>query len=496
MAFVIIDNEFLQAPDYEHFVYDGSFFQIDDLRYEPYTLRPQDIEVYKGGEKLVPVKDYLLDSSQSKVTLLSGVANIGDEITIEIFKFADYKIDVKGWDGSSFTELSVVINSGNYQIINQQVMRVITFTNHDIIKIKTSNVGFRFNTGYDVQVYDIIQYDILSTAINTSGIFNLPRTVGTTSGVFVALNRQLLSPNVDYVVLDNKRQIKVLLPDILGGSDYIQIITFDDNTVNPSYGFKLFKDMINRYSYKRLDDSTTTKLIQDLTYLDTSIVVENGDLLPIPNRSLNLPGVIEINGERIEYLIKEGNVLRQLRRGTLGTGVKKIYPVETPVFDLGPNQTIPYKDVEEKKTFYGDGSTQLFAVDFKPTATYGTIPDNSTIASSWFRSTIPWNYGQCDDIEVFVGGRRLRKNPIKIYDQTLAQDSYNGAGDKDIEAEFSVDGINNFVRITTAPEPGELVVVVQRTGRIWQNSSETSSLVFSPTNIARFLRAKQVNLPK
>jgi len=605
MAFVIIDNKFLQAPDYEHYIYDGNYLQINDLRYLPRSLKPQDIDVYRAGNKLTPIKDYTLNSELGTVTLVEDVAQIGDEITIEIYKFADFRIDVKGWDGSSFTQLSVIL-SPSYLVTTQQMMRVITFTNHDIVKIKTSNVGFRFNTGYDVLRYDIVQFDILSTSINTSGIFNLPRTVGNTSGVFVALNRRLLAPNVDYVVLDNKNQIKVLLPDILSGSDYIQIITFNDKTVQPSYGFKIFKDMMNRYSYKRLDDSTTTKLLQDLTYLDTRIVVENANVLPTPNRSLNLPGVIEIDGERIEYLVKEGNVLRQLRRGTLGTGIKTFYSVDTLVKDFGVEQTIPYSDKEMKKTYYGDKSTQMFELDFVPINngvvnyfkefgyvykssynelyTYSTndvvvfegsyfVAQNTTIGNTpvvgdnwvfwsdivdsvypytisssyegiyssdrkyysgdyvkykgsfyeckkdgtgkipgkdieywilynlgvdvnWYRSTIPDNYGQCDEIEVFVAGRRLRKNPITVYDQSLGQDSYNGAGDKIIEAEFSVDGINNRVRLTEIPQSGQLVVIVRKNGRIWQNADETNSLVFSPTSIARFLRAKQVNLPR
>lgn len=608
-AFVIIDNQFLQAPDYEHFVYDGNYLQINDLRYTPRMLRPQDLDVYIGGNKLTPISDYQFDSALGTITLTPGVAQNGDEVTVEITKFADFRIDTKGWDGSSFAELSLVI-SPSYLLTTQQTIRVITFTNHDILKIKTSNVGFKFNTGYDVLRYDMTQYDILSTSINTSGIFNLPRTVSNTSGVFVGLNRKLLAPNVDYVVLDNKKQIKVLLPDILTGSDYIQIITFNDKTVQPSYGFKIFKDMINRFSYKRLDDSTTTRLLQDLTYLDTRILVADGDKLPDPNRSLNLPGVIEIEGERIEYLVKEGNVLRQLRRGTLGTGVRTIYDVDTLVADLGPEQTIPYSDQEYKKTYLGDETTTIFEVDFVPTnsgivkffknlggytfkgrfdstltyvtgdvieyqdsyyiasastslgtpgtqlgnnwsffseivdftygsrvsSTYygqylstqtyfpgdfvkykgsfyealkkstGKLPDNINernwslynkgVDVDWYRETIPDNYGQCDDIEVFVAGRRLRKNPIEVYDQALGQDSYNGVGNKTIEAEFSVDGINRSVRLTVAPKSTQQVVIIRKTGRIWQNPTENNSLVFSPTNIARFLRAKQVILPR
>lgn len=640
-AFVVIDGTFLEAPDYEFYTFDGTNreFFISDLRYPSYVLTPQDIEVYRNGIKLTPFSNYTLDSQASSVTISNNIGEAGDSITIEILKFADYKIDTKNWDGSSIQDMTLVLNKKRYQLTSQKMIRVTTFTNHDIIKIKTANIGFRFNTGYDVQVFDITKFDILSTAINTSGIFNLPRTVSDKSGVFVALNKRLLTPNIDYIVLDNKSQIKVLLPDILSGSDYIQIITFDDKTVRLSYGFKIFKDMLNRVSYKRLDSSTTTKLSRELTYLDTSILVENASHLPTPNRSLNLPGVIEINGERIEYLVKDGNTLSQLRRGTLGTSARGIftetgpngipneinpYPAGTYVIDLGPEQTLPYYDQEIKKTFIGDGTTHIFEIDIVPensgvvnyfkslnytykstynsTVTYsinnvveyqgsyfiakttlkGVIPVdgddwtfysdivdslydttissvykneysstvtyssgdfvkykgtfyeavsdsvnktpgtnerywvvyNQGVDTDWFRKTIPDNYGQCNTIEVFVGGRRLSKTHYTVFAQSLdktsddyadnAQDSYNPNGDITVEAEFAVDGLNHgtseapvgWVRLTEPPKSTELVVVVYKIGRIWQKIDENNSLVFSGTDIANFLRAKQVILPK
>ena len=58
-------------------------------------------------------------------------------------------------------------------------------------------------------------------------------------------------------------------------------------------------------------------------------------MLSNPNRNLNLPGIIEINGERIEYYQKNGNVLSQLRRGTLGTGVPTVHLTNNYVIDLG-----------------------------------------------------------------------------------------------------------------------------------------------------------------
>jgi hypothetical protein len=481
MVFVVVDNEFLQAPDFEYFTYNGVPLTISDVRYTPNTLRPQDIDVYKNGVKLTPIADYVLNSVQNTVTLTTGVAANGDSITIEIVKNSDFRV----------IENQLILSNTNYSIINKNEIRVTTFTNHDILKVKTSNVGFRFNTGYDVYGYDIIKFDILNSAVNTSGIFDLPRSVSDNSGVFVGLNRLLLTPNVDYVVLDNRRQIKVLLPDNLKGDDYIEIITFNDQTVKPSYGFSIFKDMINRYHYKRLDSNASTALKESLTYLDTRIVVHDSSVLPEPNREGNLPGIIMIDGERIEYFVKDGDTLRQLRRGTLGTGIKDFYPTGTEVIDMGITQTVPYSDEEVRKTFIADGNTQLFELDFFP-----SVRDNTIDNEEWYRQTIPNEWGQSDELEVFVSGRRLRKNPIVVYDQTLGQDSFNGAGNKQIEAEFSVSQNNSAVRLTETPETGSLVVIVYKKGKIWQKIDEKTSLVFSNTPQAKFLTAKTVNLPK
>jgi hypothetical protein len=407
--------------------------------------------------------------------------------------------------------------------------------------------------------YDTTKYDPLNSAINTSGIIDLPRVVSDNSGVFVGLNRKLLSPNLDYVVLDNRRQIRVLLPDNLTAKDYIEVVTTNDKTVSPSYGYNIFKDMLNRNHYKTLDKEKTTFLAKEFNYFDTRIEVADGSVLDDPagltNARLGIPCVIEIAGERIEYFVKEGNILRQLRRGTLGTSMNQYVSAGTKVIDIGQSTTVPYSDNETKKTYYGDGTTKVFDLDFTPKPTVGTIDDGSTVYTEWYRETsvtsvnagsfvpgteytisiigttnfkligalsntvgtkfiatgsgsgsgvaniisypsIPYNYGQSDEIEVFVTGRRLRKAPMTIYDQTLGQDSYNGAGDKQIEAEFSVNENSNVVRLTEAPGAGQLVVIVRKIGRTWFKYNENVSLRESNTDIARFLKVRQVDLPK
>jgi hypothetical protein len=319
--------------------------------------------------------------------------------------------------------------------------------------------------------------------------------------------------------------------------------------------------MLNRTQYKRLNKETTAVLAADFNVYDTNIIVRNNQLFESldliqtdQNPLINFPGIIEIAGERIEYFVQDGNVLKQLRRGTLGTSINNFVPAGTKVESSSLTETIPYTDEEIKITHYGDGNTKIFGVDLVPAVadatrsidknsngTTGTdkitvvstanlsvgmyvisdkvpvgtiissivnktlrlsndltgdIIDETIYFSTWYRDTIPYDNGQCDQIEVFVAGRRLKKVPTTVFDPTIGQDSYQNISDKQIEAEFSVDGITQNVRLTEAPEAGDLIVILYKKGRTWQAPSEDLPLVYSQTNIARFLTSKQVDLPK
>ena len=208
--------------------------------------------------------------------------------------------------------------------------------------------------------------------------------------------------------------------------------------------------------------------------------------MPEPLRSQNRPGVITINGERIEYLGKTDSTLTYLRRGTLGTGIAAVYPVGEMVRDSGTEQTIPYKDNVIDTVVVATGSSRLVPVEFTPTVQSGT-----TSGTSWYRDTIPTGYGQCNEIEVFVAGRRLRKHPMAIFDANTGPDS--PTGDIQHEAEFSVNGTTGEVRLTEMPAAGVLIRVQKRLGRVWDPAGV--GLANATTDQAKFIRAATVNLP-
>lgn len=555
-VFVEIDGNYLAPPDYQNFVYNGDPLLIIDPRYDPNSLSISDINVYLKGKKLIPDLEFDFDPISNRIVLGFNIATKDDEIIVEILKRNDFYIL-----GNQ------IIFTGNFDIIKYQKIKITTFSNHNILKTKRTNKGFTFSTGFDLLGYDSFKFDITSTATNTGGIFDLPRTVSDTSGLFVVLSRKLLSPNIDYILLDNMQQIKVLLPDNLIGNDYIEIITTNDQTIHPSFAIKIFKDMMNRNSYKVMDNTKATELAQELKNTDTSIVVKDGSVLSTVENSKKtgnrIFGLIEINGEMIEYFVKKGNVLSQLRRGMYGTSISNIIPVGTPVFDNGIQTNIPYSDSEVKKIAYGDGvldqngaivGTQFFDLDFTPTVTNLNSLD---INGSWYRETmvsstitnagdfvignvytiqsigttnfkligasvnqigikfkatgtgngngtallveypsIPAEFGQCDEIEVYVAGRRLTKTSTTVYEKNTGQDSYNGSGDIQKEAEFSVDGKNKLVRLTVPPTAGEKVIIITKRGNTWQPPTENLPFVYSNSPIPKFVNTKHVNLPK
>jgi hypothetical protein len=252
----------------------------------------------------------------------------------------------------------------------------------------------------------------------------------------------------------------------LNANDVVEIIQFAETGPTVSkFGWRVFKDMLNRTVYKRLGDNNKYRLIQDLKPFDKEIKVDNPDSMFIPDKTTNTPGVIFLNGERIEYMVKDGNSLTQLRRGTFGTGVKDLHETGAEIFDQGFQQTVPYQDQTLVNTSIGDGSTTDYLLDWTP------------------------NKG-VDEFEVFAGGKRLRKRSIAMFDPTVGQDSPEG--DITAQAEFSVSG--NTLTLNTAPADGVRVTVIRKVGKTWNDKGKT--LGKTKNAIAQFLRAEEVDLPK
>ena len=174
------------------------------------------------------------------------------------------------------------------------------------------------------------------------------------------------------------------------------------------------------------------------------------DLLTPVDGSTQLPGVIFIGKERIEYFYKSGNVLSNIRRGTLGTAILN-HQIGARVEDASGKQTVPYSDTVYTKKHIADGETTRFISALSVSSPY--------------------------EIDVFVGGRRL---------PYLNEDS---------SANYTVstwDGSSANIVLTEKPVSGVEVKIIQKKGRIWYDRGENTAsngqgFARSDTPQARFI---------
>ena len=307
-----------------------------------------------------------------------------------------------------------------------------------------------------------------------AGLFKLRSPAVDSKYVWVILNNKLLLADVDYSVTTDKNFIRLVSP--LSQGDRIEVLHFGNPTVITKFGFRQFKDMLNRTHYKRIDGDKNYILGKDLTPYDKTIELIDASGITNPTAGSEYPGIIFVNGERIEYRIKEGNLLKQLQRGTLGTGVKDIHIHGTEVYDQSIDSSMPYKDETISTVFTADGTSSTFDLDFTP----GT--------------------GGVNEFDVFVAGKRLRKNTISSYKfettingvttSSIAQDSPEG--DEILSAEFSI--LGSTLSLLTAPSENQKVIIIRKQGKRWTDPG--TALSQADTDIGRFLRATSVDLPR
>lgn len=437
---VIKNGQVLTAGSNTNFVMQDNqlTYVIPNYRAEPFSIDPTQFFVYVNGEELVNGFDYVFSSGALTLTITKENYKEGATLTLLDYTASDY----------FFIDTEITFLD---QLYLTDDVRVISFYNHDIEKINRSYERFDIISNLIPGTPSYFEYTKLR-----GGAIRLFRTISKDDYIWVIKNKSLLSHSIDFYLDDDLRTIK--LADNLIESDKIEIILFNDNNVQLGYGYMQFKDMLNRVHYKRIRKSKSTRLSSNLLQKSLTIEVDDGSVLSKPNVSKNLPGVIEINGERVEYFELNGNVLGQLRRGTLGTGVPTVHLAKSYVIDIGPSETIPYNDQHIVETFIGDGTSQEFVLNYSP--------EVSTV--NWYRDTIPSNFGRSDELDVFVGGYRLKKVPYQLYEDSNNY-PYSPEGDTQFEADFSVNQ-NNKLRLTNAATENSKIVVVKKVGRVWEDA--------------------------
>jgi hypothetical protein len=269
-----------------------------------------------------------------------------------------------------------------------------------------------------------------------------------------------------------------------------------------------FKDMLNRITYKRLNANKRTVLVTDLHWNDTTITVADASGFDLPNPGGNRPGIIEIRGERIEYFAITGNILSQLRRGTLGTGVYNLNRAGTYVQGIGASETIPYNDTVTSETITSSGGTnvdigfvptdansiEVFVGGYNDTAEWAANTDYSVdtivrVGPYTYRSTADHISSasfsaDSNNWHFFVGNIRLKKSAYSVFN--INQAPYSPAGDVSFPADFTVDGTTAKITLTNPLSFGTQVTVVKQTGTSWDSAT---NILNDRTAIGNFIKA-------
>ena len=404
-----------------------------------------DISVFVDGIERFTPDEWRFDIANSSIILADNVGEEGSIVAIYAITDGEYRI------------------TGNVVTLDttpaaDQTVEVFQFSNHDLLGIERIN--------YDVVARTVLtSTDVQTVTYNrlTVGEVPLRQKAVDAQYVWVSVNGELLTPSVDYYITDD--QMNVRLTKTPAANDVIDIIHFTAPVSTSKFAYRQFKDMLNRTHFKRLDKEAT-KLREPLNSTDLRVEVVDGSTLSEPSKGQNLPGIIFIDGERIEYFVKVENTLKQLRRGTLGTGVKETYPVGQRVYDQNISKTIPYKDVTQSQSFVGTGTQTIFTLGF--------------------------DVGTYNEIEVFSAGKRLRKTTLESFDPVIALDSPDG--DITLPKEFEFNSDDNTIILSNVPALNTKVTVIKKTGQTWTNTGEM--LGDAENSIARFLRAGTSALPE
>lgn len=500
-------------------------YYIESTKAAPFSVDIDNIVVIADGQKLTVGLDYTVDLSGISVKLNRRTYQTytGKTLVISIIQNQEYTYIPPGSGFGpriEFTEVPL------------DTIEVISSYRHDILDVRRTEVNVTSSVSFTPDTLEYYAYKEIS-----GGILKLTRAVIGDSYVWVVKNDTLLTPGVDYRITDDKLSVKLAYSPL--DTDQFTVITFSNTVSESIIAYMQFKDMLNRVHFKRLSTSKRTKLAKALVQTDLTIEVDDASNFDVPNPQQNRPGIIEIAGERIEYFTKNGNVLGQLRRGTLGTGVRSVYAIGTYVQDIGSSETIPYSEEEVIEQVVANGSN-LINLRFTPMAEVIAAGHDVVTPADWIAAghttDVPSNYIQADDIEVFVGGYeittdwapeveypagiivihgsytykcltthtssakfstdsanwqffvgniRLKKSPYKVHDVSVHSESPEG--DIQLDAEFAVTGSTNQIRLTHPLKTGTRVTVVKRNGFVWDNNTD---LTTDQTKIGEFLRAE------
>jgi hypothetical protein len=510
---VRVDQTILEAPENTYFTIGGNRlnYSLDSVVYPPNSVSVSNINVDADGIKLKMGIDYVVDLHGITVKINKSVYKkyAGKRLVISVTTEQSYSYDPV----ANTITFATAYHSNN-------VVQVMSSYIHDSLAIERSTVTAISTKSL---VPGSVEHYYFSSV--SGGVIALDRAVSNSSYVWVVKNGTLLVPNVDYKLNDD--HMSVTLEHSLVVSDKITLITFGNNEISSAIAYMQFKDMLNRTHFKRLSLNKQTRLQKDLLPTDLTITLIDGSNFATP--SGQFPGIIEIRGERIEYCAKDGNILFNLRRGTLGTGAPAVHRAGAYVQDIGITETIPYMDKTITEQYVSNGSTTItldkILSGIDSTCEYKGKLLSATEAASLHMQSVEVFVGGYDDVTewaasteykvgkivtlgtytykcvtahtssskftldsgkwvFFIGNIRLKKAAYSVHDVNKAP--YSPLGDVDFGPDFAINSDVNQLELANELLIGTHVTVVKRVGSAWDRSINIRN---DNSKIANFIKA-------
>jgi len=464
LTMVEVNGKVLRGPDVSYYLGDGSTYSFNPVigLGEDSTIDPEktittasQIQVHVNGVAQVLNTDFTVDFG-------NGVFTADDSTSISTAT-ADATTTTADATGAPYNVILTTAPAGTDVIAITTLTDFQYYNDSNDIILNATQIA---SDGLTLTADDVLSVTTFNNALGTK----LRREVlaGQPNRTF-KLRFDALNSDYTYVWLNGEQLINVAEYSVSGNtitidpsrtitdSDKLDVLYFAVETAHGATGFRIFKDMLNRTHYKRISKGHTTKLRDDITPESTSIQVVDGSLLAYPSAVLNTPGIIFVDKERIEYFTKDGDTLGQLRRGTLGTGIKD-HSGGTLVVDASGTQTIPYTDTVYTDTHTGDGSTATFTTSVAATSV--------------------------SQLDVFVGGQRLLLT------------SEDGS-----TVNYTVDGSTTAVNLGYAPAEGTQIKILMKKGQVWYsaldgNPADGKGLQASTTQQAKFIADEPTNAPE
>jgi len=279
------------------------YYKVDDPSVTAYTinnvtsagaLKHFDLErvrTYINGSELKRGFDFTvaLNSGVYQVNINSALLSAGDVIAIlgKPGSTADYPEQDYHYDivGSQLLLCAPVTGYGYYGWNTNWSgeIKVITYNNQDDMMVRTEV----FNG-------------------NPSRRYKISRPVLDENYVWVSVNGIPLANFVDFEILEDQITIQVTDSFNFVSTDKVVITTFSSEKLSSTIlGHRIFNDLFNRTHFKRLSKQNTTYLTKPLTFTDTEIYVADLSVLAPPDVDKNIPGIVLIDGERIEFFKTE-----------------------------------------------------------------------------------------------------------------------------------------------------------------------------------------------